>query len=205
MDVRTRLHLTPADQGRRLSLEEFESASAQEGYHYELIGGRLEVSPLPDLPHEELRDWLREVLAAYRRQHPEVINHIKVPARVFLPEADEVTAPEPDLAAYQNFPLDRPLRELSWRDVSPVLVAEILSPDTAAKDLERNVRLYLRVPSIREYWVLDPRPDADRPSLTVYRRRGQRWQKPIEVQAGGTYTTRFLPGLILVVDPHAAL
>jgi hypothetical protein len=41
----TRLYLTPADHGRRLSLEEFESADAQAGFRYELIhhprrGGR---------------------------------------------------------------------------------------------------------------------------------------------------------------------
>ena len=39
----TQLYLTPADHGRALTLEEFLSARAQEGYKYEIIHGRLDV------------------------------------------------------------------------------------------------------------------------------------------------------------------
>lgn len=189
----TQLYLTPRDRGRPLSLEEFESARSLEGYHYELINGKLEVSPLPDLPHEELRDWLRDALNDYAKRHPDAINHVKAPARVFVPGRRPTTAPEPDVAAYHGFPLDLPRSQRRWQDHSPILVAEILSEDTADKDLVRNRRLYLRIPSIREYWILDPRQDADRPSLTIYRRWGRRWQNPIEVPAGAAYTTRLLP------------
>ncbi len=66
----------------------------------------------------------------------------------------------------------------------------------------RNVELYLEVPSIREYWIIDPRESADRPTLLVYRRRGPRWQRPITVPFGGVYTTRLLPGFSMIVDPH---
>jgi len=196
--MKTRLYLTPADQGRNLSLEEFETADSQEGYRYELIRGRLEVSPIPDLPHERLLDRLRDILKAYAREHPEVINAVFGPARVFVPGIEEgVTAPEPDLAAYQNFPQDLPEEDVNWRDISPLVVVEVISPDTADKDLERNVPLYLQVPTIREYWIVDPRRSYARPSLLVYRRRGQKWQKPIRVKAGGTYTSHLLPGFTL--------
>src|SRR5579884_4140914 len=40
--MRTQLYLTPKDRGRKLSLEEFETADAQEGFHYDLIRGRSE-------------------------------------------------------------------------------------------------------------------------------------------------------------------
>jgi Uma2 family endonuclease len=198
--MKTQLYLTPKDQGRALTLEEFEHAGSQEGYHYELIDGKLEVSPLPDLPHEDLRDWLQDKLKDYARQHAEVINYLKAPARVFVPGRRATTAPEPDVAAYHNFPLHLPLRQRRWRDFSPVLVAEIISADTADKDLVRNLDLYLQVPSIREYWILDPRDDADRPSLMVHHRRGQRWQRAITVASGDTYTTRLLPEFTLVLD-----
>jgi Uma2 family endonuclease len=92
---------------------------------------------------------------------------------------------------------------MDWRDVSPLLVAEVVSPDNAEKDLVRNVELYLAVPSIKEYWILDPRDDPDRPTLRVYRRRGARWQKPIDLAFGDTYTTRLLPGFTLTVNPRA--
>jgi hypothetical protein len=64
-NMTTHLYLTPKDQGRALSLEEFECAGGLEGYHYELIDGKLEVSSLPNMPHEELRDWLRDRLSDY--------------------------------------------------------------------------------------------------------------------------------------------
>ena len=198
--MKTQLYLTPKDQGRALSLEEFERADSLEGYLYELIDGKLEVSPLPDMPHEELRDWLRDHLNNYIQQHPEIINHVKAPARVFVPNRQGVTAPEPDVVAYRDFPLHLPLRQRRWRDFSPILVAEIISADTAEKDLVRNRELYLQVPSIREYWILDPRDDANRPALTVHRRRGQRWQQSIEIASGQTYTTRLLPDFVLVME-----
>jgi Uma2 family endonuclease len=195
------LYLTPADHGRQLSLEEFVSADAQEGFRYEIIRGRLEVSPIPNLPHERLLKWLRGLFEDYAEQHPEVINEVLGPARIHVPDIEEgVTAPEPDVAAYHDFPHDLPEEEVNWQDVSPLVVVEVISADSADKDLVRNVPLYVQVGSVREYWIIDPRQSYERPSLLVYRRRGQRWQNPIHVAAGGTYTTRLLPGLCLVLD-----
>lgn len=195
----TQLYLTPRDQGRALSLEQLEHADSQEGYHYELIDGKLEVSPLPDLPHDFIRKWLEGRLDDYSDQHPNILAHVQAPARVFVPGRPAVTTPEPDLAGYQDFPEAPDVEDLDWHNFSPMLVAEILSEDTADKDLVRNLDLYLHVPSIREYWIVDPRTDANHPSLTVYRRRGQRWQRPIEIAGGGTYTTRLLPDFQLIL------
>jgi hypothetical protein len=64
------------------------------------------------------------------------------------------------------------------------------------------VELYRLVPSIAEYWIVDPRVDPDKPGLIVYRRRGQNWQKPIRVAFGETYVTRHLPGFDLVMNPY---
>jgi Uma2 family endonuclease len=82
-------------------------------------------------------------------------------------------------------------------------VIEVISEDTAEKDLVRNRRLYLRVPSIEEYWMLDPRPVASRPSLTILRRRGRRWGPAQNFPAGATVTMLALPGFSLILDPPA--
>lgn len=194
--------LGPRDHGRPLSVEEFEAARWQEGYKYELISGRLYVSPLPDLPHDQIVRWINRVLDDYARSRPGVINYVTPQARVFVPRRRSDTRPGPDLAAFADFPLHLPIGSAQWEDVSPLLVAEVVAEDDPDKDLVRNVEVYERVPSIREYWIIDPRADADRPDLRVYRRRGRRWQKPIDVAAGGTYTTRLLPGFALTVDPR---
>jgi Uma2 family endonuclease len=202
--MRTQLYLTPNDNGRPLTWEEFSTARGEEGYRYELIEGRLEVSPAPNLPHELLRKWIERLLERYGEACPAVFNRVTCPGRVFLPdEAEGITAPEPDLACYANFPVDLSFDELDWRDYSPLLVVEVLSSDTADKDLQRNRRLYAQAPTIREYWVLDTRESFDRPSLIAYRRRGRRWAPRVTVPAGGTYTTPLLPGFSLLLDPHA--
>ncbi len=193
--------LGPADHGKLLSLEEFETSPVEEGYRYEIIDGRLYVSPLPNLPHELILIWIHEVLLAYSRAHPEVINLISTKARIFLPDSFQPTRPEPDLAVYQDFPRGQKLGAVNWRDVNPILVVEVVSEDDPDKDLVRNVELYLRVLSIKEYWIYDTREEANPPSLLVYRRRGSNWQRPITVSYGEIYTTRMLPGLNLVIQP----
>ena len=119
-----------------------------------------------------------------------------------MPGRPDVTNPEPDVAAYRKFPLHRPTGEVRWQDVSPILVAEVLSVDDPDKDLVRNVDLYLQVPSIREYWVLDTtREDPDHPYLTVRRRWRGKWRVS-EFAPGQTYTTSLLPGFKLRLDPR---
>jgi Uma2 family endonuclease len=181
-------------------LKEFMSSDSQEGYHYELINGRLQVRPLPEMPHDCVRCWLRNQLDDYAERRPEVVNEVFGPARVFVPNRRATTAPEPDVAVYRDFPHHLPIAQLHWQDLSPILVAEILWADTADKDLVRNRKLYLCVPSIREYWIVDPRVSASRPSLIVHRRLRQRWQQAIKIASGDTYTTRLLPDFQLVLS-----
>jgi Uma2 family endonuclease len=200
--MKTIVKIGPADHGRPMTLEEFQVASTTEGHQYELIDGRLYVSPLPNLPQGLIEAWILTVLARYSWMRPDVINFVYSKARVFVPGRPGVTNPEPDVAAYRDFPHDIPFSELAWQDVSPVLVVEVLSLDDPKKDLDRNVQLYLQVPSIKEYWVLDSRPEgADRPHLLVHRRWRGQWRR-LSFAPGQTYTTRLLPDFTLVVDPH---
>jgi Uma2 family endonuclease len=189
----------PADHGRAVTDAEIQGARWIEGYHYEIIDGRVYVSPLPDLSHDDFAEWLAESLRAYARAHPEIINAVKTRSRVFVPGRRRTTAPEPDLAAYRDFPYHVPVPQRRWQDVSPVLVAEVVSGDVA-KDLVRNVDLYERVPAIQEYWVMNQSIGPDDFFFRVYRRRGRKWQKPIDLGLGNTYTTRLLPGFSLFLN-----
>jgi len=195
----------PEMHGQRMTYDEFVSAPWREGHQYELIHGRIVVAPIPNMPHDCLDDWITEGLKSYSRRKPKVVNYVSTAPRIFVPGFDDdyTTCPEPDIAAYSDFPADLPFSERDWRDFSPILVVEVLSPENSDKDLVRNVELYEMVPSIREYWIVDGLESADRPSLIVYRRRGRGWQKPIHVPYRETYTTKLLPGFELVVDPHA--
>ncbi len=198
----TALKLGPADHGRKLSLQEYLSGDYQEGYKYELIDGGLYVSPLPNPPQNVIEEWLGFLLATYTRQNQAVANYCTHKARVIVPGRDDVTTPEPDLTLFHNFPLHLPFREIRWENARPILVVEILSEDDPEKDLVRNVELYLQVPTIREYWIIDNREDPDRPTMTVFRRRGRRWRSPITVDFGDKYTTPLLPGFELILNPR---
>ena len=195
-----RLRFGPSDHGKLLTYDQFLHADYQPGYHYELIEGRLYVVTVPRYSHDWLEDWLFKLLEDYATRHPQIINRLLDKAAVAVPGMRKDTYPEPDLVAYRDFPRDRG-PDVDWEKLSPILVIEVLSEGSIEKDLARNVGLYLKVPSIREYWVLDGVIDATRPHLKVFRRRGRNWTT-IEVKFGETYTTRLLPGLEIRIDPN---
>jgi Uma2 family endonuclease len=198
----TALKLGPADHGRPLAFADFMAGDYQEGYQYELIDGKLYVSPQANAPQGRIERWIYKKLDRYSDEHRDIINYVHPKARVFVPDRPGVTVAEPDVTAYHAFPLDQPLEEDDWAHFNPTLVVEVLSISDPAKDLVRNVELYLQVPTIREYWVLDTRESVSRLVMHVFRRRGRSWQRPLFVRYGETYTTRLLPGFELVLDPR---
>lgn len=198
----TILKFGSADHGRAVTAEEAQTAQWQPGYRYEIINGKIYVTPIPNLPHDRLLRWVLHAVNDYAEKHPDILNYVTTNGKVIVPDQPDLTEPEPDLIAFHDFPLASPLAEVRWEDLSPVLVVEILSEDDPEKDLQRNVELYEAIPTIREYWIIDPTADPDHPTLLVYRRRGQSWQKPISVPFGETYTTRWLPEFSLRVAPR---
>jgi Uma2 family endonuclease len=189
------------DHGLPISERQAESARFEDGYKYEIIDGRLYVSPQALEPENRLELWLFRKLLNFSDKHSDVINHVTNKARVFVPRRRQTTTPEPDVAAYSGYPLDTPLGQNKWEIVSPVLVAEVLYASDPYKDLVRNVDLYLRVPTIREYWILDARSSASKPILIVRRRNGRSWVKR-EYYYREKYTTKLLPGFSLLIDPR---
>ena len=69
--VQTRIG--PLDQGRAMTLEEFREAEEEPGYRYELARGIVEVTEVPNDPHGQIEDNLREAIGVYRRDHPGLI------------------------------------------------------------------------------------------------------------------------------------
>jgi hypothetical protein len=65
----------------------------------------------------------------------------------------------------------------------------------------RNVDLYHQVPSVEEYWIIDPGPDPNKPKPIVHQRQGKSWRIK-KRRFGKVYTTELLPGFELIVDPR---
>lgn len=110
-----------------------------------------------------------------------------------MPDVELTTAPEPDLAVFAEY-------VETWQEAAPFIVGEVMRGTDIDKDLFRNVELYLRVPSIQEYWVFDIREEPRRPKLWVYRRLKGDWDIQ-EYPPETVYQTPLLPGLKLRVSP----
>ena len=194
-----RTHLGPADHGRELTYDEFLAGDYEEGYKYELIDGRLYVSPAANYSHDWVRNHLDDVLRLYKAARPSIVQRVSTHPRVFVPGRRKTTCPEPDFAVYQACPSGP---DVDWQDISPMIVVEIVSPDDPHKDYVRNVDLYQRVPSILEYWVFDRCRDPHGPTLTVYSRATgrQKW-KTADFGPDDVYSTMLLPGFKLRVCP----
>jgi Uma2 family endonuclease len=202
MPMQTVLKIGPKDHGKAVDYDEFMAAKFAPGFSYEIIDGRVYVLPLPNPPENRVEIWLLYRLAGYSDTHPEVTNYVTNKSRIFVPGRVGATVPEPDIAAFRDYPLDLPFNEVRWEDLKPILVAEIMAGDDMYKDAVRNVELYLQVPSIKEYWLFDARANPEQPTLTVHRRHGSRWVIR-EYGYGDVYTTRLLPGFTLKVDPRS--
>ena len=132
------------------------------GKRYEVLDGKLHVSPSPTPRHQ------RAVGELERTLHPYVSSNAL--GEVFHSPADmefnEQTLVQPDVFIAPEF-------VTSWRDMkAPVLVIEVLSSSTARVDRINKRRIY-QEERIPEYWIVDIegeiierwRPDDSRPEV----------------------------------------
>ena len=125
-----------------------------DGHRYELLDGTLIVSPAPGLPHQRVAAVLVALLELACPEDLVVFPNVgvRIGARSVL-EPDAVVARPSDVSGVR---LMRP----------PLLVAEILSPDSALRDLNLKKAAYEQF-GIPSYWVIDP--DLDQPSVRAFR------------------------------------
>jgi Uma2 family endonuclease len=124
-----------------------------DGHRYELLDGTLIVSPAPGLPHQRVAIVLAMLLEQACPEDLVVFPNINV-------RLDTATALEPDVV------VARPDDPAGARLVGPPLLAvEVISPDSALRDLNLKKAAYERY-GLPSYWVVDP--DLDRPALRAF-------------------------------------
>ena len=120
-----------------------------EGAPYELVRGDLVMSPAPELRHQRIaRRFFRALDDAVTKGAGGEVFFAPFDVRL-----SEDTVLQPDLAFISSTHADRLTSQAV--EGAPDLVAEILSPATAHRDLTVKKRLY-EVHGVREYWVIDP-------------------------------------------------
>jgi Uma2 family endonuclease len=174
----------------RFSIEEYLQADLPEGYNYELVEGEVEVTPAPDPDHEDTNALLTQALYRYGEAHPEAFAKIIHHAAVLIP--GKTTVREPDLSVYAEW-IPRGKGWKGWKEYTPFLVAEIVSPGQASRDYTDKRKDYW-LASIEEYWIVDPRERQ----VTVFNRGVRIWKKAV-FQAGQSARSTVLPGFSIPV------
>lgn len=155
----------------RLTVDEYLEADLPEGNRYELVNGVVELPPAPDVEHEEPRYTLTHALHEYQRSHPAAFATILPQATVVIPGKD--SAREPDISVYRHKGRKGRGRK-AWKEMMPLLVVEVVSPDQAQRDYQDKKEDYW-LAGIAEYWIVDPQEEA----VTVLTRGKRTWRKSL--------------------------
>lgn len=190
-----RLSLGPQDHGRQLTLDQYRRADEAPGCITELIDGVVLAAPMAIPNHEYWVQFLNNRVRDYVADHSAAKYFIATGSEVYIPDRPGPTRPRPDLAVYRDFP-DPPPR--TWDDISPIVVAEVISDRRAEKDTVRNRHLYWAAAAIAEYWIIDPRRSWSAPTLIALHRpaRGDFWNEQV-VPFGKIWRSKALPRFAL--------
>ena len=175
----------------RMTIDEYLSADLPEGHRYELVGGVVMMSPIPDPAHDLVVDVLHALFVLYRARRPGVVANVTQRFAVIIPTRG--TAREPDLGLYA--PDSSPGRAgRTWRNATPMLVVEVISPGHETRDYDEKRRDYWDA-GVGEYWIAD----SQRKTLTVLTRHRLDWAEQV-FAVGTTYQPAILPGLDIAVE-----
>jgi Uma2 family endonuclease len=128
----------------RLDYDDY-CAIPADGKRYELIDGRVHVTPAPSPLHQ------RVVLRLVRA----LSDHFTSPAEVFVSPIDVILTPhdvvQPDVVVVSN------PSQVSKRGIegAPLLVVEVLSPTTTAYDRTTKAQRYAAL-GVPHFWIVDP-------------------------------------------------
>jgi Uma2 family endonuclease len=131
-----------------------------DGNSYELVRGKLFVTPAPRNAHQEIVAALNEIIAPYVWKH--ALGQIHHPRAVVIIDGSQV---EPDLMVRPSVSPPLP----SWEDMPlPLLIVEVLSDTTRRRDLVEKREFYKDI-GIAEYWIID----GDARTFTVVQPKGR--------------------------------
>ena len=131
----------------RMTADEFLAWAMEQEGRYELASGEVVAMAPERAAHARVKFGAARTLRDAVREHG-------LPCEVFTDgmavRVDEGTVYEPDASLRCGTPLDGDAVEFS----DPVVVVEVLSPSTRARDAGAKLADYFRLPSVRHYLIL---------------------------------------------------
>ena len=161
----------------------------EDGNRYEVIDGRLYVSPPPILVHQNASSVLHFLVMQYVRQRG-LGKVFAAPVGVVL---DDENGLQPDLVYVSR----ERAGILSERGIegAPDLVVEILSPSTRGRDRGIKMRRYAAA-GVPHYWIVDPRTRT----LEAYQLTEQGYELIGAYGPGDIFRPALFPGLEIPID-----
>jgi Putative restriction endonuclease len=182
---RKEIHIGPADDGRAMSLTDFDRAVGQEGYQYELSKGIIQVTNIPHPLHFVQMSAIRDSLIGYKLSHPGVIQAVGGSFETKVLIDPEQSERHPDISVYQS---PMPTGADIWSVWIPTIAFEIVSVSSAKRDYEEKPDEYLAF-GIQEYCIVD----AFKKQMLVMSRYRGAWREKV-LKPAQSYTTPLLPG-----------
>jgi len=143
------LTLEPIPEAAKITYEEYKLIGDLADKRYEVIGGRLIMTPAPIPYHQRISRKLERILEDFVIEN-DLGEVLHAPCDVVLSETDVV---QPDI-----FFIAKDKTHIITEthiNGAPDLIIEILSPTFSSKDTVIKKRLYLKN-KIKEYWIVDP-------------------------------------------------
>jgi Uma2 family endonuclease len=187
MATTTAIKIGPGDNGRRMSLADFEHAEVESGHLYELGRGVIVVSDVPNPAHLRQLNAIHFQLMAYAIAHPGRNYMFAHGSDCKILVADLESERHPDLALYLT-PAPGDDSEV-WHSWVPELVIEVISPGSEQRDYQEKREEYLAF-GVKEYWIFN----IEREEMLVLQRRAGRWAERT-IRPPEVYRTRLLPDL----------
>jgi Uma2 family endonuclease len=163
---------------------------------YELLNGRIVMTPPPAWPHSEVTVRVGRIVANFVIEHG--MGRVLGDGSIQLPSGD---TPGPDTMYFSTE---------TWRNAGPHqrgkipsaipdLVVEVLSDSTSSYDRGEKKAIYERN-GVREYWIVDP----VKPRIARFNLDGSRYGLPRMFDVDDTFESLVLPGLRFPVRDLAA-
>lgn len=154
--------------------------------HYQLIEGKLSMSPSPNRYHQVICRNLLVLLTEFLDRNP-LGEVFQAPSDVYLTDYDVY---QPDLF-YVSAANAAILTEQGAAG-PPELVVEILSPATARLDRDIKRKVYAQA-GVKELWLVDPEQKV----VQVYQLSPEAEGPPTSHRLGTAFTSPLLPGLLI--------
>ncbi|WP_051276593.1 Uma2 family endonuclease [Desulfovirgula thermocuniculi] len=164
-------------------------AQLPEGAPYQLIGGKLVMTPAPTPRHQAILRRLGVKMANFVEEKGTGAVYF-APVDVYLQET-EVLQPDIVFISRERFFIIGAEKI----EGAPDLVVEILSPSTAYYDLRHKFKVYARC-GVKEYWIVDPMEK----SIEVYGGEGGRFTLIAKAEGTGKVESRIIEGFAVELE-----